>query len=187
MNTTFAYRQSDLIELIHKHALQFGEFVLASGQTASLYLDCRKLTLTGEGANMIAAGMIAELEKDWPDAVGGMANGADPITAAVVTCAWQQQRNLRGFIVRKEPKAHGTGKQVEGPVAAGDRVVILEDVVTSGGSSIHAIEYARTFGLIVDRVLTVVDRQQGATERFAEIGVTLHSLVKLSELKVTWG
>lgn len=184
MNTTPKYCQADLIELIHRHALQCGEFVLASGQTASFYLDCRKLTLTGEGANLIAAGIIAELEKDWPDAVGGMAIGADPITAAVVTCAWQRQRILRGFIVRKEPKAHGTGKQVEGPVAAGDRVVILEDVVTSGGSSIRAIEYARAFGLIVDRVLAIVDRQQGAAKRFAEIGVTLHPLVKLSDLKI---
>lgn len=187
MTTTGVYDKETLIKLIHKHALQFGEFVLASGQTANFYLDCRKLTLTGEGANIIAGGMIAELEHNWPDAIGGMAIGADPITAAVVTCAWQLNRNLRGFIVRKEAKQHGTGRQVEGPVAAGDRAVILEDVVTSGGSSIRAIEYAREFGLIVDRVIAVVDREQGAAEKFAEVGVELTALVKLSELEIPSG
>ena len=184
MTTTSIYDKSSLIELIHKHALKFGEFKLASGQTANFYLDCRKLTLTGEGANMIASGILAELEEDWPDAVGGMAIGADPITAAVITCAWQQGRSLRGFIVRKEAKAHGTGQQVEGPVQTGDNVVIVEDVVTTGGSSIRAIEYAREFGLNVKRVIAIVDRESGGKENFARIGVELVSLVSLSELNI---
>ena len=184
MTTTGVYNQSALIELIRKHALKFGEFQLASGQTANFYLDCRKLTLTGEGANMVAAGVIAELESDWPDAVGGMAIGADPITAAVVTCAGQMSRELRGFIVRKEAKAHGTGQQVEGPVKPGDKAVIVEDVVTTGGSSIRAIEYAREFGLKIDRAIAIVDRESGAADRFADVGVQLTSLVKLSELKL---
>lgn len=185
MTTTGIYQKTKLIDLIEQHALKFGEFTLASGKTANFYLDCRKLTLTGEGANVIAQGILEQIQDDWPDAVGGMAIGADPITAAVVTCAWQQGKSLNGFIVRKEPKQHGTGQQVEGPVAAGQRAIIVEDVVTSGGSSIRAIEYAREFGLIVDRVITVVDREQGAAEKFTEIGVNLTSLVKLSELDIS--
>ena len=184
MTTTTVYDKSLLIELINKHALQIGKFTLASGKEANFYLDCRKLTLTGDGANVIAAGMIALMQDEWPDAVGGMAIGADPITAAIVTCAWQQEKPLRGFIVRKEPKEHGTGRQVEGPVKAGDRVVIVEDVVTTGGSSIKAINYAREFGLVVEKVLAVVDRQQGAAEKFAEHNVQLLSLVSLADLDI---
>lgn len=185
MTITGVYDKSTLIQLIRQHALKLGEFTLASGKTANFYLDCRKLTLTGEGANVIAAGMLELIKDDLPDAVGGMAIGADPITAAIVTCAWQQNLQLRGFIVRKEPKEHGTGQQVEGPVVSGDRVVIVEDVVTTGGSSVRAIEYAREFGLTVEKVLAVVDRQQGAEENFRSIGVELHSLVGLDELNIT--
>ncbi|MEM9410216.1 MAG: orotate phosphoribosyltransferase [Planctomycetota bacterium] len=184
MSTLTVYNKSSLIELIHRHALELGDFTLASGEQAHFYLDCRKLTLTGEGANMIASGMLELMRTDWPDAVGGMAIGADPITASIVTCAWQQQKELRGFIVRKEQKEHGTGRQVEGPVQPGDRAVIVEDVVTTGGSSIKAIKYARQFGLEIDRIIAIVDRQQGASERFAEIDVQLESLVRLDELDI---
>lgn len=184
MNTTTVYDKSHLIELINEHALQIGEFTLASGKRANFYLDCRKLTLTGQGANVIAAGMLELLNKDCPDAVGGMAIGADPITAAIITLAWQQNLDLRGFIVRKEAKAHGTGRQVEGPVQPGDKAVIVEDVVTTGGSSIRAIEYAREFGLVVNKVLAVVDRNAGAAENFAKHGIELHSLVNLSDLDI---
>lgn len=184
MTTTNVYDKSKLIELIHRDALKFGEFRLASGQKANFYLDCRKLTLNGEGANLVAAGILEELAENWPDAVGGMAIGADPITAAVITCAWQQGRDLRGFIVRKDAKEHGTGQRVEGPVGPGDQVVIVEDVITTGGSSLKAIEYAQEFGLIVDRVIAIVDRQCGGEEKFADIGIPLTSLVRLSELNV---
>lgn len=184
MTVTTTYDKSLLIELINKHALQTGQFTLASGKTANFYLDCRKLTLTGEGANVIAAGMMDLLQDDWPDAVGGMAIGADPITSAIVTCAWQRDKPLRGFIVRKQAKEHGTGNQVEGPVVPGDRCVIVEDVVTTGGSSIKAINYARQFGLEVERVLAVVDRQQGGFENFAKHNVQLQSLVTLADLDV---
>lgn len=179
-----AYQKQHLIHLIKQHALKTGEFTLASGQTAGFYLDCRKLTLTGEGANLIAAGVIATLDTNWPEAVGGMAIVADPITAAVVTCAWQQKRPLRGFIVRKMAKEHGTAQRIEGPIQPGDRAVILEDVVTTGGSAILAVEYAREFGIVIDRVIAVVDRQQGAVERFAQLGVLFESLVTLDDLGI---
>ena len=134
------YDRNRLIELVRKDALRFGNFTLASGKKATYYLDCRKITLDGEGANVIAAGILDALGEDFPDAVGGMSIGADPITAAVITCAWQQGKPLKGFIVRKEAKSHGTGQQVEGPVEPGQRAVMMEDVITTGGSSLRAIE-----------------------------------------------
>jgi len=178
------YQRQRLIELVHRDALRFGDFTLASGQTAKYYLDCRKLTLDGEGANVIAAGMLESFGDDLPEAVGGMAIGADPITAAVITVAWQQGTPLKGFIVRKEAKAHGTGQQVEGPVEAGQRVVILEDVITTGGSSLKAIEHARKHGLVVDRLITIVDRGEDSTAIFEDVGVQFMSLLHVSDLGV---
>ena len=178
------YDRSRLIELVKEYALSFGDFTLASGAKANFYLDCRKLTLSGEGANQIAAGILALLENDMPDAVGGMAIGADPITAAVITRAWQSGLSLRGFIVRKENKQHGTGRQVEGPIKERDRVVMLEDVVTSGGSSLKAIQHARDYGLEVDRIITIIDRQAGGRERFEAEGVAFYSLLTLDDLGI---
>jgi orotate phosphoribosyltransferase len=177
------YSTSRLIELIREKALKFGEFKLASGKMAKYYLDCRNLTLDGEGANQIALGMIEELRRfGIPDLVGGMAIGADPITAAIITCGYQQGLSIRGFMVRKEPKAHGTGKTVEGPIIVGQTAVIVEDVITTGGSSILAIERARDAGLKVERCLTIIDRLQGGAERMQDIGVQLQSLVTIQDL-----
>lgn len=178
------YDRQRLIELVKKHALRFGDFTLASGKQASYYLDCRKLTLDSEGANVIAAGILGSISNDLPDAVGGMAIGADPITAAVITCAWQQSKPLKGFIVRKEAKAHGTGQQVEGPVEPGQTAVMLEDVITTGGSSLRAIEHAREFGLKVDRIIAIVDRGENSAEIFRKVGVDFEALVHVSELGV---
>lgn len=184
MSTT-GYQKNRLIELVREWALTFGDFRLASGQQASFYLDCRKLTLCGEGANQVGSGMLDLLERTgMPELVGGMAIGADPITAAIVTLGWQRGHQLRGFMVRKEAKSHGTGKMVEGPIRPGDRAVIVEDVVTTGGSSLRAIELAREAGLEIDRCLTIIDRQQGGAEKFAAVGVQLHSLLKLDELGI---
>jgi len=178
------YNETELIELVKKLALKTGEFTLASGKKANFYLDCRKLTLDSHGANVVAEGMLQLLESDMPDAVGGMAIGADPITASVITIAHQKGLSLKGFIVRKEAKQHGTGQQVEGPVSPGHRAVILEDVVTTGGSCLAAIQHARDFGLIVDRAIAIVDRQEGAAEKFAEMDVQFQSLVNIRQLGI---
>ncbi|MCL4136500.1 UNVERIFIED_CONTAM: hypothetical protein GTU68_016767 [Idotea baltica] len=173
-----------LIELIQRDALKFGDFTLASGKKASYYLDCRKLTLDSEGANVIANGILATIADDMPDAIGGMAIGADPITAAVITCAWQQSKPVKGFIVRKEAKGHGTGQQVEGPVTAGQRALMVEDVITTGGSSLKAIEHAREAGLVVDRLITIVDRGENSAAIFEAVGVKFLSLVHVADLGV---
>ncbi len=178
------YDSSRLIELVKQHALQFGDFTLASGKKASYYLDCRKLTLDGESANVIAEGMLDLMKDNLPDAVGGMAIGADPITASVITLAWQKNTPIKGFIVRKEAKEHGTGRVVEGPVEPGQSVVMVEDVVTTGGSSLRAIEHARAFGLKVDRIFAIVDRGQRSKAIFAEVDVEFQALLTTADLGI---
>ena len=175
------YDRDALRQLIHDEALKRGSFTLASGKSSHYYLDCRKATLDSRGAQLIAAGILELVGDDLPDAVGGMAIGADPITAAVITLAAVRGSHLRGFIVRKETKTHGTSQQVEGPVQPGDCVVIVEDVVTTGGSSLQAIGHARQFGLDVVSVVSVVDRLEGGAAVFAEQGIPFQSLFTIRD------
>lgn len=170
--------------LIREKALEFGDFTLASGKKASFYLDCRKVTLDSQGANLIAEGLLELLGDALPDAVGGMAIGADPITAAVITVAGRQHKRLRGFIVRKEAKDHGKGRDVEGPVQTGDTAVIVEDVVTTGGSSLKAIEKAEEAGLKILGVLAIIDRLQGGAEAFASRGYPLRTLFTIRDFGI---
>lgn len=178
-----------LIDLMEREALQRGTFTLASGKTANYYLDCRRITLHPKGAGMIGTAMLNFISgnaggEGIPDAVGGMAIGADPITASIVTIAGMQDIELSGFMVRKEPKGHGMGRQVEGPVEAGQNVVIVEDVITSGGSAIKAVEAAREFGLNVLYVLAIIDRLAGGEAAFAEKGLKLHTLTTIRDFGI---
>lgn len=181
------YDKDALIDVVRQRALQFGDFTLASGKKATFYLDCRKVTLDPRGANLIAAGILELLQEQPPDAIGGMAIGADPITAAVVTLAGQRNLPLCGFIVRKEAKGHGAGKMVEGPVEPGMTAVIVEDTVTTGGSSLRAIEHAEAFGLKVQGVIAVVDRLEGGAEAFARAGHPLRTLLTVRDLGIEPG
>ena len=178
------YDRDALIALIREKALKTGKFTLASGKEASYYLDCRQVTLDGRGANLIGEGILELLGNDLPDAVGGMAIGADPITAAVVTLAGQRGLPLKGFMVRKEPKVHGPGRDVEGPVEPGERAVIVEDVVTTGGSSLQAIERVEAFGLKVDRVIAIVDRLEGGRAAFEQRGYPLQTLLTIRDFGI---
>ncbi|MEX0937152.1 MAG: orotate phosphoribosyltransferase [Pirellulales bacterium] len=178
------YDRRALIELVRARALQFGDFTLASGKKASYYLDCRRVTLDSRGARLIGEGMLDLLGSEMPDAVGGMAIGADPITGAIITLAAVQGLELRGFIVRKDAKAHGTGRMVEGPVEPGEKVVIVEDVVTTGGSSLAAIEHCQQHGLEVVRVLAIIDRLEGGREAFAAKGFQLETLLTIRDFGI---
>lgn len=184
------YDRQALLELIQQQALQFGEFTLASGKQASFYLDCRQVTLDARGAKLIGEGMLQLLGESLPDLVGGMVIGADPITGAILALAGDRQLStkdgnpLRGIMVRKEPKGHGTGKFVEGPFRAGEEVVIVEDVVTTGGSSLKAIAHCQTVGLRVGRVLAIVDRLEGGREAFAEQGIELTTLFTIRDFGI---
>ena len=137
------YDKEKLIALIGEKALKRGTFKLASGKVSRYYLDGKQVTLDPTGARLVAEGILDLLDpNDMPAAVGGMAIGADPITAAVVTMSDVRGTPLAGFMVRKEQKRRGTNRYVEGPVRPDDRVVIVEDVVTTGGSSLDAIQRA---------------------------------------------
>ena len=183
--------------LVREKALKFGDFTLASGKKSTYYLDGKQSTLDSAGAKLVAEGILELLvggthemtpvggaHPTMPDAVGGMSIGADPITAAVVTMAGVQGLALRGFMVRKESKGHGTNRFIEGPVRPGDEVVILEDVVTTGGSSILAIERCREFGLVVRGVICIIDRLQGGAAEFAKLGLSFQSLLSIRDFGI---
>jgi len=174
----------ELIGLVEAKALKRGTFRLASGREASFYLDAKQVVLDAHGAMLVGRAILERLRSlgPLPAAVGGMSIGADPITSAVITMAGVEGLTLKGFMVRKEPKDHGTKKYVEGPVEPGQRVVIVEDVTTTGGSSLLAIDRVHEFGLVVERVVTVIDRLAGAKDAFAARGIPLESLVTIRDL-----
>jgi orotate phosphoribosyltransferase len=177
---------SELVSLIGTKALKRGTFRLASGREASFYLDAKQVVLDARGSMLVGRAILEKLKAlgPLPDAVGGMSIGADPITSAVVTMAGVEGLPLKGFMVRKESKDHGTKKYIEGPVAPGQRVVIVEDVTTTGGSSLLAIDRAQEFGLVIERVVTVIDRLAGAQAAFAARGIPLESLVTIRDLGI---
>lgn len=178
------YDKQQLIALVRELALEFGDFTLASGKKAKFYLDCRRLTLDSRGAVQVAEGILQLLEGRMPAAVGGMAIGADPITAAIITIAGTRGQRLKGFIVRKEAKAHGKGRDVEGPVSPGEGVFIVEDVVTTGGSSLQAIEKVEAAGLKVLGVIAIIDRLEGGKEAFAAKGYQLETLLTIRDFGI---
>jgi len=178
------YDREALRQLIRDKALRFGDFTLASGKQAKYYLDCREVTLDAQGARLVGEGMLDLLAGNMPDLVGGMAIGADPITAAILTLAGVRDIPLRGVMVRKEAKQHGTGKFVEGPFRAGESLVVVEDVVTTGGSSLLAIERCEAVGLKVRRVLAIIDRLEGGREAFAARGYELTTLFTVREFGI---
>jgi orotate phosphoribosyltransferase len=179
------YDKQSLITLVREKALKFGSFTLASGKQATYYLDGKQVTLNPHGARLVAEGILDLLVGEgMPAAIGGMSIGADPITAAVVTMSAVAGTPVAGFMVRKESKGHGTEQFIEGPVRPGDEAVIVEDVVTTGGSSLLAIERAEQFGLTVTRVIAIIDRMEGGAEAFAERGYPFSSLLTIRDFGI---
>lgn len=163
-----------------------GQFTLASGRQSSLYIDARITTMSPDGLVLIGtAGLEALRHADWAadvDAVGGLTLGADPIACAIAYTSAGSARPLRAFTVRKEAKSHGTGKLIEGPFSVGDRVAVIEDTITTGGSARRAIEAVRGAGGTVCGVLALVDREEGGQEALTELGVPVVALVRASEI-----
>lgn len=162
--------------IAERSLLKGGEFTLASGRQSSVFFDMKRTMLDPEGANLIADAVLRRLARTAVDGVGGLVMGAVPIVAVVCAKSFPA-RPLRGFFVRKEAKDHGTARRIDGNLAAGDRVVILEDVTTTGGSALQAVEAVRQAGAEVVGVLTIVDRMEGAGEAFAAAGLRFDAIL----------
>jgi len=174
-----------LRELLIERALQFGEFTLTSGKTSNYYIDGKQITLMGEGLYCLARVILDELEGEDVDAVGGMTIGADPMAAAVSALSVCHGRRMDAFLVRQERKERGTMQRVEGPLRKGQRVVILEDVITTGGSSLDAIQAVEEErGVEVVKIIVMVDRLQGGRENLARSGHEMTALFTIEDLGV---
>lgn len=178
------FDRTKLIQLFRERALKFGEFTLASGQKSSYYLDGKQITLYSEGLRLVCEGLLDLLESVEFSALGGMSIGADPIIGGMLTVAAERGRQLDGFLVRKEPKGHGTQRYIEGPVLPGAKVVIVDDVVTTGGSSLQAAERAEQFGCEVVQVVGIVDRLQGGAANFAARGYPFKPLLTIEDFGI---
>jgi orotate phosphoribosyltransferase len=175
--------RDQLIDHIAREAVFHGDFTLTSGRKASYYIDLRRVSLDHRVAPLIGR-VMSELIADIPDvdAVGGLTMGADPIAAAVLHQAAALGRSYDAFVVRKEPKDHGRGRQVEGPDVAGKRVVVLEDTSTTGGSPLKAAEALERAGAIVVGVAVVVDRATGAQAVIERAGYPYRAAIGLADL-----
>lgn len=171
-----------LIGLIQDEAVFHGEFTLSSGKQATYYVDMRKLTLDHRAAPAIGR-LVLDVVRDLDvDAVGGLTLGADPIANAVLHASAQAGQPIDAFVVRKEPKDHGRGRQIEGAEVGGKRVVIVEDTSTTGQSPLKAAEVARAAGADVVAVVTVVDRKTGAQAAVEAAGFEWRSVIDLDDL-----
>jgi orotate phosphoribosyltransferase len=169
--------RDELMDRLVERSLQTGEFTLASGKKSNYYFNGKLTTLDARGSYLIARVLLAMMADDVPDAVGGLTLGADPIVGAILSLAGMEDLDLKGFIVRKQSKDHGTRSLVEG-----DRAIVIEDVVTTGGSSLEAIAAVRSMGCEVQKVLAVVDREEGGRENLAAEGCHLESIFTAKEL-----
>lgn len=175
--------RAQLISYISSDAVFHGDFTLTSGKKATYYVDLRKVSLDHRVAPLIGEVMLELVDAIGNvDAVGGLTMGADPIATAVLHQGAARGRTYDAFVVRKEPKDHGRGRQVEGPEVSGKRVVVLEDTSTTGGSPLTAIEALEKAGATVVGVCVVVDRNTGAKERIEEAGYPYFAALGLSDL-----
>jgi len=180
--------RSRLIEIAKARSLRTGAAIkLASGQTSTFYVNLKPTMLDAEGAHLIASLILDELRGTPVDLVGGMEMGAVPLAASVAATSYAQGRPLRAFFVRKQAKDHGTRSLVEGLAVGetldGKRIAMLEDVTTTGGSTMKAIEALRAEGAVIARVITVVDRLEGAAETFKRAGIPFTAILTAADFR----
>lgn len=172
-----------LLDLFYDRAYQSGDFLLSSGQRSSYYINGKQVTLLAEGALAIGRLLLAMLP-EATDAVAGLTLGADPIVTAVSVVSAYENCPLPALIIRKEPKGHGTKAYIEGPIlASGAKVVVLEDVVTTGKSALLAVERLQAAGYIVEQIIALVDREQGGAELYLSKGLTFKTLFSITEIQ----
>ena len=180
--------REQLLNLIVKKSFRFGNFTLSSGLKSDYYIDCRTTTLHAEGAKLTGS-VFLELfrQQGWrPQALGGLTLGADPIVVAVAVISAQEHSPIHGFLVRKAEKAHGTGQRIEGFQEKGASVVIVDDVCTTGGSTVQAIEAAREFGFNIIGTACLVEREEAGGRSSVEQAAApapFISIFKSSEIK----
>lgn len=181
---TVASRREALLDLLATRSTRRGSFVLSSGKTSNVYVDARLTTMSPEGLVLIGELGVAELAREFGtvDSVGGLTLGADPIAYAIAFHSAASASPIRAFTVRKEAKAHGTGKLVEGPFRQGDRVVVIEDVITTGGSALRAVAALREVDAQVLGVLALVDREEGGREALEAERLRVVALTTATEI-----
>jgi orotate phosphoribosyltransferase len=172
------------MDLLRDRSVRTGDFVLSSGKRSSYYVDCRRTTMHAEGLALVGELGLAEIRRaGWQaTSVGGLTLGADPVAYAIAVASNANGPVLHGFSVRKAAKAHGTGRRIEGCFDPGDRVIVVEDAITTGGSALEAVKAVRAEGGVVVGVLAVVDRDEGGRQAIEAEGLSVRSLVKLGEL-----
>ena len=174
--------KSQLLTLLNKEALKRGNFILSSGKASNYYLDGRIITLTPEGAYLVAS-IILEMFKDKNvDAIGGPTLGADPIVGAVALLAHINKISIKTFIVRKAAKEHGARRQIEGPeLKDGAKVILVDDVATTGKALIEAKHALDKLGILADTAVVIVDRCEGARENLAKEGLKLEPIFTIKD------
>lgn len=178
-----------LAQIISERSFEYREepsFTLASGRKSNYYFNCKTTTLDPEGMNLIGNIVCDILQDSDVTATGGLTLGADPIANAVSVISYQRGKPIKSFIVRKDAKAHGTGNAVEGNVKQGEKVAILDDVITTGGSTIAAIERAREAGLVIDRVIALIDREEGGRENIEKYVDKVYSVFTRTEIMTVY-
>ena len=182
LNSSYDEMKENLLTLLAQKAYRFGDFSLASGKKSSHYVNCKPVSLSGEGLLSISSLFLKQIDEN-DSGVAGLTLGADPLVSGLVMLGAQSGINLNGLIVRKEAKGHGTGAWLEGPLPPkGSVITVLEDVVTTGGSSLKAVEKLRSEGYLVNRVLAIVDREEGGENAMAKADLELKSLFFLKEI-----
>jgi orotate phosphoribosyltransferase len=175
---------TDLQQLLAERSAKRGKFTLSSGRESSLYIDARLTTMSPEGLVLVGQlGLRALEQSGWNvQSVGGLTLGADPVAYAIAYASGLSSRSIRAFTVRKEPKSHGTAQLIEGPFAPGDRVAIVEDVITTGASALRAASAVASNGGIVAGVLAVVDRSEGGSDALEKEGFPVISLTTAADI-----
>ncbi len=182
-------RRDRLLALLREKSYQYRSqpplFRLASGKESPFYINCRPVTFSAEGLALVGEIIFGMIQDRGIAAVGGLTMGADPLAHATALVSFLKGRPVQSFSVRKMTKTYGTGGQVAGATAPGDRVAVLEDVVTTGGSALQAVAAARDFGLEVVQVIALVDRQEGGGESIAAVVPDFQAIFTLAELAET--
>ena len=183
LNADFDDLRQILLDLIVKYAYQEGDFVLSSGASSPYYINCKQATLRADGA-LIIGRLLCNLLPKNTDAVAGLTLGADPIVSAVSLVSALEDKPIPGLIIRKKPKGHGTKAYIEGPtLEPGAKIVVLEDVVTTGKSALQAVARLQDAGYQVTEIIALVDRKQGGETLYQSQGLKFQALFDIAEVQ----